>query len=39
MSGETGFAHPAWAGKRHQTHISPAQQRAHACGIATATDE
>lgn len=36
---ETGLAHPARPGKRHQTHISPAQQRAHACGIALATDQ
>ncbi len=39
MPSETGLAHPARAGKRHQTHISLAQQRAHACGIILATDQ
>ena len=39
MPGETGLAHPARAGKRHQAHINPAQQRAHACGITLATDQ
>jgi hypothetical protein len=39
VPGETGLTHPARAGKRHQTHVSPAKQRAHACGIALATDQ
>ena len=39
MPGEAGLADPARAGQRHQTHISPAQQRAHVCSIAFATDQ